>query len=347
VLVAGLGAHQASAEPTRRVVVIHPPASDDIRTEAIARVQGELTAAGFDVVPLVEKEGTDVLTTVETATREMQPLAVFAIVAPPLSTSNDATAQILFSDATRGRTLIERMPLDRQHPDHEAKVLAVRAVELLKANLVELRPQPERAVVTPVAPVPKPESAEPTAPSAPLAGVGVEVGLGVIDQFHQLGASAMPLIKLSLGSQLGFGGRLAAGGFGSTATAGAAFGLARVQQQFAAADFFYAFPRERAFTWLVSGGAGAQHVRVEGNGYAPYQGRITQTWSAVAKAGCGAALSLASAPSGVPQGLKLSFVIELEGLVALSPTRVLVGDVEVGRMGSPALLFSAGIAGLF
>jgi len=49
----------------------------------------------------------------------------------------------------------------------------------------------------------------------------------------------------------------------------------------------------------------------------------------------------------VTLGPKLAFTTELEGLVAFSPTRVLVGDVEVGRMGSPALLFSAGIVGVF
>jgi hypothetical protein len=319
------------------VVVIHPPASDDIRTEALARVQGELTAAGFDVVPVIEKEGTDILTAVETARREMQPLAVFAIFAPPW-TADDATAQILFSDATRGRTLIERMPLDRQHPDHEAKVLAVRAVELLKANLVELRPTPEKPVPVPVAPPVKPEPVEPPPPRAPLAGFGIEVGLAMIEQFRQLGASTMPIARLSVGGQQGFGGRASLGGLGSTTSAGATFGLARVQQQLGAADLFYAFPRQRVLQALVSGGAGALHVRVDGDGFYPYQGRISQTWSGFAKAGCGAVATL---------GSKVSFVTELEGLVAFSPTRVLVGDVEVGKMGAPSLLLSAGIVGVF
>jgi hypothetical protein len=332
-----ISASGAGADPARRVVVIRPSPSDDIRAEALARVQGELTAAGFDVVPLVEKEGTDILTAVETANREMQPLAVFAIFAPPASASDDATAQILFFDATKGRTLIERMPLDRQHPDHEAKVLAVRAVELLKANLVELRAQPEKATPPPVVVAPKPESVEPP-PAPPLAGVGVELGLGVIEQFHQLGASTTPVFKLSVASQLGVGGRVAAGGLGSTASAGAKFGLARVQQQFIAADLFYAFPRQRGWQWLVSGGAGAAHVRIEGEGFTPYRGRTTQTWSALAKAGCGAVVSVAS---------RVAFVTELEGLLALSPTRVLVGDTEVGRMGAPTVLFSAGIVGVF
>jgi hypothetical protein len=337
--VAGLTARSAEAQTNRRVVVIHPPATDDIRTEAVTRVQGELTAAGFDVVPVLEREGTDVLSVVEAAVKDMQPLAVFAIFAPPPSASGEATAQILFSDATKGRTLIERMPLDRQHPDHEAKVLAVRAVELLKANLAELWVQPDRGP-TPlvVPPPPKVESLQTPTPRAPLAGFGVEAGLGVIEQFHELGASVMPVLKLSLASQLGIGGRLAVGGLGSASTAGATFGLARVQQQFGAADLFFAFPHQRTFQWVVSGGAGAFHVRVEGDGFYPYQGRTTQTWSALAKAGWGASVTLAP---------KVSFLAELEGLVAFSPTRVLIGDAEVGRMGSPALLFSAGIVGVF
>lgn len=111
-----------------------------------------------------------------------------------------------------------------------------------------------------------------------------------------------------------------------------------MEQEFGAADLFFAFPRQRTFQWIVSGGAGVFHVRVEGDGFFPYQGRTTQTWSALAKAGWGAAATLAP---------RLAFVAELEGLVAFSPTRVLVGDTEVGRMGSPALLLSAGIVGVF
>lgn len=199
-LVVAFSAQVAEAQSSRRVVVIHPPAADDIRTEAVTRVQGELTAAGFDVVHVLEKEGTDVLLAVDAAMKEMQPLAVFAIFAPPPSASGEATAQILFSDGAKGRTLIERMPLDRQHPDHEAKVLAVRAVELLKANLAEFWVEADRVGAPPVAlpVVPKAESAPPPALRAPLAGFGVEAGLGVIQQFHELGASVMPVLKLSL-----------------------------------------------------------------------------------------------------------------------------------------------------
>ena len=80
------------------------------------------------------------------------------------------------------------------------------------------------------------------------------------------------------------------------------------------------------------------HVRVEGDGFYPYEGRTTQTWSALAKAGWGAAVTLAP---------RVAFAAELEALVAFSPTRVLVGETEVGRMGSPALLFSTGIVGVF
>lgn len=68
-LALGLTVRVADAQTSRRVVVIHPPATDDIRTEALTRVQGELTAAGFDVVPVLEKEGTDILSAVEAAMR--------------------------------------------------------------------------------------------------------------------------------------------------------------------------------------------------------------------------------------------------------------------------------------
>ena len=217
---------------------------------------------------------------------------MFAIFAPPASAPDDATAQILFSDSAKAITLISRMPLDRQHPDHEAKVLAVRAVELLKANLAELRAQPNRTSSPQVPHRPRSNRRSPQPLEHRSQDSGSKRGSEVIEQFHALGASVMPVLKVSLAGQLGIGGRLSAGGFGSASSAGATFGLARVQQQFGIANLFFAFPRQRTFQWLVSGGAGALHVRVEGDGFNPYQGRTTQTWSALAKAGLGGAVTL-------------------------------------------------------
>ena len=55
----------ARAELSYRVVLLKPPVTDDVTSDALARVRGELTAAGFEVSMLPQDAVLDVRTALE------------------------------------------------------------------------------------------------------------------------------------------------------------------------------------------------------------------------------------------------------------------------------------------
>ena len=88
------------------VVLLRPPVSDEVTADALARVQGELTAAGFEVSTLPRDLGVDVRTALETSGRELEPIATFAIV------RDQATAEIWVCDRIAGKSVIQSVRLD-------------------------------------------------------------------------------------------------------------------------------------------------------------------------------------------------------------------------------------------
>ena len=139
------------AESARRVVLVIPEAAGVVATEALARVRGELGAARFEVETDVVGNNVDRRTTVERALRKADAQAAFGIF------FGSGVAEIWVSDSVSGRTVVQTLPLSSATPERRATVLAVKAVDLLKATLAEVW------VVAPPAPAP---GASPT--SAPL-----------------------------------------------------------------------------------------------------------------------------------------------------------------------------------
>src|SRR6478736_2665707 len=126
----------ARAEPRYRVVLLRPGATDDVTSDALARVRGELTAGGFEVVETGAPAALDVRTALETVGRELNPIAAFAIVPSPGGNS----AEIWVCDRMAGKSVIQSVRLDPTGKPGEPSrsvVLAVEAVELLKASLAQ------------------------------------------------------------------------------------------------------------------------------------------------------------------------------------------------------------------
>lgn len=141
------------AESARRVVLVVPEAPGTVATEALARVRGELGAARFEVETDVVANNVDRRATVERALRKADARAAFGIF------FGSGVAEIWVSDSVSGRTVVQTLPLSAAAPERRATVLAVKAVDLLKATLAE--------VWLPAPPVATPPSTSPTPPPAP------------------------------------------------------------------------------------------------------------------------------------------------------------------------------------
>jgi hypothetical protein len=340
------------AHPSYRVVVLRPPSADEITSEALARVQGELAAAGFEVIVLNQSGQSDARTVVETAGAEIRPIAAFAIFGRPAASEKAWEAEIWVSDRIANRTTMQTMQVDLRDRARGATVLAVQAVELLKASLADLWVEPSKELPerssAPRAPEPRntspsadrsssaPMSTLPTSSRMPTTGFGVHAGVALIENPEGIGPSFETVVKLSYGDRAGLAGRLTVSGFGTSISSRAEAGTVRIGQKLALLELVAPLGPVARFTPLVDVGVGAYGVEIDGVGSPPYQGRSETAWSLLTAIGGGVALSL---------GSRLAWITEAQGLLAFPQAVVRIGDSEVGRMGRPSLLFSTGIVG--
>jgi len=334
-----LGAGAARADLGYRVVLLLPAVADDVTVDALARVRGELTAAGFDVVERASDPALDVRRALETVGREVDPIGAFAIV----RAAGADTAEIWVCDRMAGKSVIQSVRLDAAGAPGRPSgsvVLAVQAVELLKASLAQYWLASERRrAAAPAAP--------PVAPPTPVAyvtaGIAVEAGVSWLDNLGAVTPSWQPVLRASYGGTRGWAGRVTIAGLGTDATAAAAEGTAQIQQGFGALEIVRAFRAGPYLQVLASLGGGAYRARVTGVATGPrsYTSTVTSSWSGLAVAGVGLLIPIGSVHS--------HFAVAADGQGAVTwPDNVIriVGN-EVGRTGRPALLVSAGALARF
>jgi len=325
-----------SAASEHRVVLLRSFATDEITTMALARIKGELIAAGFEVTLLAQPEDLSPRNAVETAAPELRPLAVFAIFRERVGPGAASAAEIWVSDRIVGRTSVERMRLDENEPSRDATVLAVRAVELLKASLAEFwvaldRPPPKTRVDRPAVKETLPTMAPRRWPDE---GMSTQVAVGILHSFGEIGPVWTPVLAFSYGTASGVGGRMTVGGLGSDAVVEAPAGTGRVEQQFATLDGFITSRWRGPLQIFGSAAVGAYHLQVKGTGAYPYQGKDGQGWSLLTGAGFGMAVEVSP---------RVALLAEGNGFWAWPPAVVRIADTDVGKDYWPLLLVRTGI----
>ncbi len=332
----------------RTVVLLRSSASDDVTTEATARVQGELGAAGFHV-EVVAPRGDDARQELETAGSALHAIAAFAIVVRP--SGGRTVAEIWVSDRMKQTMVIQRAELTGTDHLRESEILAVRAVELLKASLSELwiQPAPPPLVAPNPAPspavqpspqVPRMEGPRPVKRAAFAAGPGVGLGVSLLDGFvGEVAAVWAPEILVSYGWESGVALRLGVHGLGPAAVLNAPAGTARVEEQFGSLDVVKTWWPRWPVVPFACVGVGAQHVHVSGEATLPtYEGTSVDYWAPLTSAGLGAA---------VPVHSGISIVVQGRALLAWPPTEVRIAQVDAGRFGGPSVLVDAHVLGVF
>jgi len=334
-IVALFWAAAAHAELRYRVVLLRPAVADDVTADALARVRGELTAAGFDVSVLEQDWALDVRSALETVGRDLDPIAAFAIV----RAADSNTAEIWVCDRLAGKSVIQSVRLDgagRAGEPSRSVVLAVQAVELLKASLAQywLASNPR----TPRTP-PPPASPRGSAGRSVVAGVGVEAGVGWLNSVGGVSAVWQPIVRGSLGSARGWAGRITVGGMGSDVAVRAPMGSAQIGQQLAALEIVHSFRAGARVQPMLSAGGGAFRARIAGTGIPdPSTGLTKTSWSALATVGGGVAVPIVS---------HLAIAADAHVMLAWPYTTVRFGTVEAGTVGWPSVLVSAGVLAPF
>jgi len=332
---AGPGSPGDGAAPAWRgvVVVLSPEGEeDDLTRDALVRISGELGAALFQVVRRRVDPGIDLMSQVESTGGDLSPVAAFAIVRDP--GAGPGGIAVWVSNRMTRMTTVQHVRLRSGDVDRAATQLAVETVELVRANIVGLRPDPPAAGASAR---PADVSADETDPTAPR--VGLTVGVGLLHDFGGMPASWAPSVALSYGRLDGVELRLSAVGLGAGRDVTVADGTgARLQRQLLSVGVLRRFRTDRRVQFLLSAAAGVHRLGAEGIGAPPDRAHSRSSYSALLSAGAGAVLALAP---------HLALTAEAEALVLSPPATVSVGAADVARLRRSALFAHGGLLATF
>ena len=200
----------ARAELSYRVVLLRPPITDDVTSDALARVRGELTAAGFEVSMLDQDPALGVRTALETVGRELDPIAAFANRARGRPTTPRMAAA---ARSNRGEVRHpERAPgrgrndgrVARRTPSRASVVLAVEAVGLLKARPRANIGSPRNGARAAAARGNRHRRRRAAPPARVTAGLGIEAGVGLLDNAGAVGRGVAARRARSYGGARGW-----------------------------------------------------------------------------------------------------------------------------------------------
>jgi hypothetical protein len=138
-LAALLLARTAPAEEgPSRVVLLSRDDEKQVLAQVLNRLAAELGAVGFGIDSQTVAAEADPRDQVEAAAQQSNAFSAIAVI----QTKEGAAVDIWISDQVTGKTVVRRLELKRAaEAEQDLSVLAVRAVELLRASLVELEIQ--------------------------------------------------------------------------------------------------------------------------------------------------------------------------------------------------------------
>jgi hypothetical protein len=294
----------AAADAARsRVAVVRPPADDDLSSLVTTRILAELSAAGFDVVEIDAPPDTSSRAVVEAPSKAVATFAVERV-------GNRPAVDVWLADQITGKTTVRRLDLQIGASDRAVAILAIRAVELLRASLLEIVVPPKAEGGQPSEGVPpdvdvfvRKTSAPPrTMPRGLFEGVGIEMGAGMNAAFSAIGPSAGLALRGSWGRRRlhhGFAARMTLAAFELGPTLRAPGGTATFGQELAMIEgvfFAPAFGHPSAggpVSAFISVGLGVSRFHVKGSAEAPNRPASADLWSPTATLGGGVGVRIA------------------------------------------------------
>jgi len=294
VVVAGLAVAAtmvAAAGWASTVVLVRPVHPVATTAEALVRIHGELVSAGFDVQITETTAGADPRASLEQTANGSNIDAVVAI----LGDGTPGSVEVWVIDRVTGKSVVRRVP-NQAGAERAAEILAIRAIELLRASLLEvaMAGDSEAPVVSKPPPLEVTRFVKQALESRREAHWAIEVGGSGVASFDGVGPAVLPMIRVA--HTLGRYGlvRITAAGMGTRSRVQAPSGTAEVAQQFGLVEAAFRLRRDRIWRPFFSLGLGARHTLAEGQASWPYQAQSAGQWSFVADAGAGLRLSLAS-----------------------------------------------------
>lgn len=322
----------AAADEPSAVVLLEPSDPDPVARETLTRAKAELTGAGFRVV-LAPRGADDPRASLESAIRDAGAIAAIAIEPG----RNASVVEVWVSDRLTGKVSIRPLESKNEAP----AFLAIRAVELLRASLLELA---SPAASSKKNPDPPPEVKKLTEPGEPAtaesrrAGFGIEAGMMGLLSVDGIHPALAPMFRASYGAAIGVGARITWAGPSFGPGLDGELGEAVITQYMGLAELVYSPPLGGPVALLFNGGLGAYHVSASGELFDPQRARSDGSTTFIATWG-----------AGLDFRIHRRFGLALETLAGVTAPAVTVdmGDEKVGRFGRPILGTSLGAVGLF
>jgi hypothetical protein len=329
--VAFVGSARADGTPSR-VALVRTSSTDRLLREAGIRLRAELVDAGFDVVDVDRPPG-DPRAEVEDAASDGASFATVAIN----RAGPGALADVWISDHVTGKTVVRR--LEVEGTPNAADVLAIRALELLRASLLEVAVKEPSSSSPRAAPTDVLEWIEPVLPEREVPakdyfqGTALGVGVLALHGLRGIGVAAGPTLRVSHGLTGRWFGRASLAGPLVGPVVVAPDGSASVRQEFASLDFGWASsPRPLGVVaWI---GAGAFDFHVTGSAIPPFHSRSDSVLSFLVTAGVGGVARL---------GPRVGLTAELAALALDPEPAVTIGNRDAGMVGAPSIALSLGI----
>jgi hypothetical protein len=286
----GLACSAVAKADGPRVLLVSPPGAVREVSVALVRVQGELIADGFEVVTVEAAPGT----TSEAAMSQAEngsSTTVGLFLSP-----DGSNAELWVVDRLTNKTVVRHVATAGESQKLLPEVLAVKAVELLRASLLELVVERNTAEASAAARAAAQRAsdwaARPIAERKPR--WAVETGAAVIWSPAQVEPAFVSVARGRRALSDRFHVRVSFIGLGTRAQVTGTGGSAALAQWCALAEgVFQPLPRA-SLKPVLTLGAGTFHSSVDGQASAPYRGRHQADWSFVADAGAGLVVHLGS-----------------------------------------------------
>ena len=334
-----LGAARARArtepQPPPKVILVRPPAAPPSVTEALVRLRGELLAAGFDAEVVELALGADVRASLErVAPATSGPAtALVAVVA----SADPGTAELWVIDRVTGKTVVRRVNAGAADPSRMSEVLAVRAVELLRASFLELAIGNAPGAETPVIAAPAVERWATATLEESDWGWAIEAGAGTADAVGGPWNVVLSVARIERAFGERFCARATFAGLGTETRVGTPGGYVGLSQTTLLLEGVVRFRHGRRIEPLVTVGVGTLRLGADSHEAAPYQAESGARWSTAADIGAGLRFPL--------RRHRFELGVEAHALFAQPYASVRFFDSEIARAGRPSLMGSVTLLG--
>ena len=291
IFASALASARIAAADAPRVLLVRPPGAAREVNIALVRVEGELVADGFEVESLEAPPGT----TSEAAMTQAEARSTSTTVGLFLS-ADGANAELWVVDRLTNKTVVRRVATGGESEKLLPEVLAVKAVELLRASLLELVVERNsRAADVASRSATQHASEWATRPlHTSVTSWAIETGAALMWSPEQIDAAFESVARVRFAPLPELHVRLSFVGLGTRPQVRGTGGSASLDQWCGLVEgVFNPFPK-LLLRPTFSLGAGTFHTTVKGEADWPYQGVQTSEWAFAADAGIGLTLRLAS-----------------------------------------------------